>query len=599
MVLSFIVIIIKIAPVVEAPTTWYVDDVPGSGAGNPAEDFTCIQDAINASIDGDTVFVYNGTYYEHIVVNKTISLAGEDRENTEINGGEIGDVVRITADWVNITCLTVTAGGNKFWPDYDAGIELDNVRNCWIYNNNVSLNNFTGILVNSSSNNIIKDNIALNSHFYGIFLLSSSNNTVIGNTALNNIDGICLRSSSNNTITNNDMSSGHDHGIELWSSSNNTIIGNIAISNQNDGIYIHASSCNNIVKSNTLSNNWCGIELYSSSNYNIIVNNNVTNSQAGIHLGASLNNTIKGNTVLFSILRGITLRLSSNNNKIIANNVTNNQQGFNLTDAYNNTIYNNNIMYNTNQAYDNTNMGNVWDNGYPSGGNYWSDFDEPGEGAYDEYQGQDQDVFGSDGIVDNGTIAGGGKNPYVIDSDSQDNYPLIEPYKNFLILKQGWNLISLPLIQQEQNLTRVLNSIDGLYDAVQWYDITDAKDPWKHHKVGKPYGNDLSEINETMGFWVNIIPPGDTIFYYNGTQPTLNQTIPLYPGWNLVGYPSLSNKNRTEALNNIFFPYEVDSIWTYDATTQKWKELGPSDYFELGRGYWVHTITKCVWEVPL
>ena len=71
MLFSLIVIVINIAPIVKAPTTWYVDDVAG---GTPAENFTSIQDAINASSDGDTVFVYNGTYYENILINKTINL---------------------------------------------------------------------------------------------------------------------------------------------------------------------------------------------------------------------------------------------------------------------------------------------------------------------------------------------------------------------------------------------------------------------------------------------------------------------------------------------------------------------------------------------
>ena len=88
LVFSLIVIIVEIAPIVKAPTTWYVDDVPGSGGpGDPPEDFTSIQDAINASIDGDTVFVYNGTYYENVGVGKTINLTGENRDTTIIDGG--------------------------------------------------------------------------------------------------------------------------------------------------------------------------------------------------------------------------------------------------------------------------------------------------------------------------------------------------------------------------------------------------------------------------------------------------------------------------------------------------------------------------------
>ncbi|UCE38306.1 MAG: carbohydrate binding domain-containing protein [Thermoplasmata archaeon] len=170
---------------------------------------------------------------------------------------------------------------------------------------------------------------------------------------------------------------------------------------------------------------------------------------------------------------------------------------------------------------------------------------------------------------------------------------------NYTILKQGWNLISVPMIQTEQDLPNVLDSIDGLYDAVQWHDSKDSNDPWKHHKVSKPYGNDLFELNETQGFWIHITRPGDTIFIYNGTQLTQNQTITLHPGWNMVGYPSLRNHNRTEGLNNIIFGTHVDSILTYNAAEPKYKKLGPSDYFEPGKGYYIHAKSECTWEVPL
>ena len=60
MIFSFMVIIINIIPMVRAPTIWYVDDEPG---GIPSEDFTSIQEAVDAAQPGDTVHVYNGTYY--------------------------------------------------------------------------------------------------------------------------------------------------------------------------------------------------------------------------------------------------------------------------------------------------------------------------------------------------------------------------------------------------------------------------------------------------------------------------------------------------------------------------------------------------------
>jgi N12 class adenine-specific DNA methylase len=102
-----------------------------------------------------------------------------------------------------------------------------------------------------------------------------------------------------------------------------------------------------------------------------------------------------------------------------------------------------------------------------------------------------------------------------------------------------------------------------------------------------------------MGFWIHITNPGDTILLHNGTPPTSNQTIQLYEGWNMVGYPSLSNRTRDKALNNIKFYQDVDAIWTFNAATQTWQEVGPTDYFELGRGYWVHSKATKTWDIPL
>jgi hypothetical protein len=170
---------------------------------------------------------------------------------------------------------------------------------------------------------------------------------------------------------------------------------------------------------------------------------------------------------------------------------------------------------------------------------------------------------------------------------------------NGTVLKQGWNLISIPNIQTDENLIKVLENIDGLYDSVQIYDTTDPNDTWKHNNEGKSYGNDLALIDETMGFWIHITQPGDTIFFYNGTKPTENQTIYLRPGWNLVGYPSSKSYNRTKALNNITFGTDVDAVWTYNAGLQKWDDLTQADYFELGKGYWIHSLVEKTWYVPL
>jgi parallel beta-helix repeat protein len=506
---------------------------------------------------------------------------------------------------INGYSLKTTVKNNHIqWSGY-YGIVIHASNETNIISNNISYNGRHGIWIDDSQRSNITDNTILSNHKDGINIIEAHENQIFGNNITSSEEsGIYFDQSTRNTIHDNNITN-NKNGMYLYPlSDNNIITENIISSNNYEGILVEDSS-NTRITGNDISNNSRGVNLSTSlsifkTSFNIITGNNITSNELGIRLSMASNNTITGNNVSLNSLDGIHLLSSSNLNGIIGNTVfSNGDYGFYLNDSSNNSIYHNNIINNTNQAYDNYSNGNRWDNGYPSGGNYWSNFDEPSEGAYDEYNGPGQLLLGSDGIVDNGTIGGGGKNPYVIDSDSQDNYPLIEPIKNFMILKQGWNLISIPLIQQEKSLTEVLASIDGLYDAVQWYNITDSSDHWKHYKIGKPFGNDLFELNESIGFWIHITQPGDTIFFYNGTMLPANQKIALHPGWNQVGYPSMSNRDRTSALNNIDFPNDVDAIWTFNSVTQIWEMMGPSDDFEIGRGYWIHSKVKKVWQVPL
>ena len=244
----------------------------------------------------------------------------------------------------------------------------------------------------------------------------------------------------------------------------------------------------------------------------------------------------------------------------------------------------NQVFLDTSNCYD-----NFW-NDSNGEGNFWSDYTGLDDGSGGRTAG--------DGIGDTEI-----PHPYIDQGEGYfqlDNYPLMSPAGHFLFLHEGWNLISLPLIQSDTNLGTVLSPINGYYDSVQYYNSIDKKDPWKHSNIGKPsHLNELTDIDHTIGFWIHITEPGGVLFQYNGTQPTSNQSIPIHPGWNMVGYPSLSNKDRDTALNNLTFGAEVDSIWTFDAASQTWDEVGFSDSFHLGRGYWIHATQECKWEVPL
>jgi hypothetical protein len=100
-----------------------------------------------------------------------------------------------------------------------------------------------------------------------------------------------------------------------------------------------------------------------------------------------------------------------------------------------------------------------------------------------------------------------------------------------------------------------------------------------------------------MGFWVHITDPNGILFKYDGMMPTENQHITLYSGWNMVGYPSFTNRLRDDALNNLVYNDDVNSIWSYNSDSGIWEKMGPLDSFETGKGYWIHATEKCVWEV--
>jgi len=221
--------------------------------------------------------------------------------------------------------------------------------------------------------------------------------------------GIYLENADYCNISNN-KASDNRNGIDIEGFSNSNIIGNNNVSNNYIGIYLVHSSNNDIDNNNASANKWQGIRLHYSSNNNIANNIANSNNYVGIYLGweSNNNNNISNNTANSNNVDGI--RLSSSGNNVLQGNTANSNTyyGIHLLDSNNNTIYHNNLINNTNSnAYDNRN--NTWDNGYPSGGNYYSD-----------YNGTDNNT---DGISDISYSIPGGSS-----GDSVDRYPLMEPW---------------------------------------------------------------------------------------------------------------------------------------------------------------------------
>ena len=313
------------------------------------------------------------------------------------------------------------------------GLDLASISNVTM--ENTSIEDFYYGVYLSSSNNITVSSTSVTENYYGIWLDSSSNNTVSRNTVSGN-SGVSISlsySSSNNVVSGNTATANSGPGIEIdFYSNNNIVLGNNATANGDNGIIIDYYSSNNVVSGNTATANSAdGIAI--ESNNNIVIGNTATaNSNQpysgisvsgsndtvsrntatanfyGISLEYSSSNTVSDNDVTGSTEDGILLYDSSNNN-VSGNDAAANGNGIHLFESSNNNaIYHNNFIGNANQtSVDSTSVGNAWDNGYPSGGNYWSD-----------YQTKYPNAIGN-------VSSGIWNTPYVIDANNTDYYPLL------------------------------------------------------------------------------------------------------------------------------------------------------------------------------
>lgn len=343
--------------------------------------YATIQEAINApeTLNGHAILVDAGTYYEHIRMNKSLTLFGENRNTTIIDGGETGEVVTI----------------------------------------------------------------------------ATSSTTISGFTIRGYLSVICLQRAENNHIHGNIITSNvepaYGDGIWLWSD-NNTVYNNI-ITNKWAGVYV-ASRNNNTIHSNTMSDNEIGI-LLNFAEHNVIYGNNIIGNHKGIRLWHCNNNTIYHNNLLDNGKNVYVVRASPP-----------------LPDG----------------SFD------TWDNGYPSGGNYWSD-----------YEGIDSN---DDGI---------GDTPYIIDENNRDNYPLMAPYISLAQMR----VLYYELLEKYNKLLADFDILTSLYqELLMAYSslLGNYSQLLERHDIfNASYQEHLSDYSELQANYTSLLAN------YNNLQASYNE----------------------------------------------------------------------------
>jgi parallel beta-helix repeat protein len=326
--------------------TIYVDDDGGA-------DYTRIQDAVDAADEGDTVYVYPGIYYEQIIIDIPLTLTGEDKTSTIIDGLRLKqNTVFIRADGVHISDFTIQNSSRGL--GYESGLQLTNVDSC-VIEDMIFTDNCWAAEIRNSNNCVFTENTVSNNENGGIHLVLSTSCTVNDCTFIGNSKtGIHVFSGNDHVISSNTFI---DCGLEINIMSTLTITDNIV--NGKPIVYLEhetgkliedagqviLNQCKDIVVRNLdLSNTSTGVNVYQ-SDFIKIIRNTITNTLHGISVESSRRVSIRNNDIRNNRYNGVGV-YGGFSNRLSFNQVTENDIGIYLHNSIGTILFLNKVQNN-------------------------------------------------------------------------------------------------------------------------------------------------------------------------------------------------------------------------------------------------------------
>ncbi len=218
---------------------------------NVPDDYSSIQGAINASITGDSILIAIGTYYENIVIDKTITLIGQSPNCTIIEGDLSGNVITIVADGVVVKKITATGAGEFNYDGgcWDAALKIDQANHCLIESCYFKDNITVGLVIAEADSNIVR---------YCNFTGNYSGMMLCANFYPENPDSISEIGTIGNQIRHNHFVENSRNGIDLQ--------------------HTYEHHLQNIIYGNLFSENLLGLEMIMSQENEISSNSFIQNS---------------------------------------------------------------------------------------------------------------------------------------------------------------------------------------------------------------------------------------------------------------------------------------------------------------------------------